>query len=46
MLDRKWLGNRQYLSLVRCGQKRVLVGISRDRIVQLLELGHEADEST
>ncbi|MDR0728035.1 MAG: flagellar biosynthetic protein FliO [Puniceicoccales bacterium] len=45
ILDRKWLGNRQYLSLVRCGQKRVLVGISRDRIVRLLELGHEADES-
>ncbi|MDR2377198.1 MAG: flagellar biosynthetic protein FliO [Puniceicoccales bacterium] len=45
ILDRKWLGNRQYLSLIRCGRKKVLVGISRDRIVRLLELGPGEDES-
>jgi len=41
VLDRKWLGGRQYLSLVRCGRKKVLVGITRERIVPLLELGDD-----
>ncbi|MDR3143314.1 MAG: flagellar biosynthetic protein FliO [Puniceicoccales bacterium] len=46
ILDRKWLGGRQYLSLIRCGRKKVLVGISRDRIVRLLEIGSGEDESS
>jgi flagellar biogenesis protein FliO len=42
IVDRKWLGGRQCLYLVRCGNNRVLVGITRDRMVRLMEVGDES----
>jgi flagellar biogenesis protein FliO len=44
VIDRKWLGGRQYLSLIRCGRRKVLVGMSRDRMVRLMEIGEESKE--
>ncbi|MDR2420311.1 MAG: flagellar biosynthetic protein FliO [Puniceicoccales bacterium] len=38
IIDRKWLGGRQYLSLIRCGKHKVLVGITRDRMIRLMEI--------
>jgi flagellar biogenesis protein FliO len=45
IIDRKWLGGRQYLSLIRCGNHKVLVGITRDRIVRLMEIRDESQET-
>lgn len=44
IIDRKWLGGRQYLSLIRCGRRKVLVGMSRDKMVRLMEIGEASDE--
>ena len=44
IIDRKWLGGRQYLSLIRCGRRKVLVGMSRDKMVRLMEISEESEE--